>query len=66
VDTTVSALTAALWCLATNPSQWAALRNDPSLARAAFEEAIRFEGPIQTFFRTTTRETELGGVKMGV
>jgi 4-methoxybenzoate monooxygenase (O-demethylating) len=51
--------------LATNPSQWAALRNDPSLARAAFEEAIRFEGPIQTFFRTTTRETELGGITMG-
>jgi 4-methoxybenzoate monooxygenase (O-demethylating) len=65
VDTTVSALTAALWCLATNPSQWAALREDPSLARAAFEEAIRYEGPIQTFFRTTTRATELGGVKMG-
>ncbi len=65
VDTTVSALTAALWCLATNPSQWAALHDDPSLARAAFEEAIRFEGPIQTFFRTTTRETELGGIQMG-
>jgi 4-methoxybenzoate monooxygenase (O-demethylating) len=64
VDTTVSALTAALWCLAANPSQWDALRNDPSLARAAFEEAIRFEGPIQTFFRTTTRDAELGGVPM--
>jgi 4-methoxybenzoate monooxygenase (O-demethylating) len=65
VDTTISAFTAALWSLATHPDQWAALRQDPSLARAAFEEAIRFEGPIQTFFRTTTRNTNLGGVSMG-
>ncbi len=65
VDTTISAFTAALWALATHPSQWALLKADPSLARAAFEEAIRFEGPIQTFFRTTTRATNLGGVEMG-
>lgn len=65
VDTTVSAFTAALWCLATNPSQWEALRANPSLARAAFEEAIRLEGPVQSFFRTTTRTTALGGVQLG-
>jgi 4-methoxybenzoate monooxygenase (O-demethylating) len=64
VDTTISAFTAALWALATNPAQWELLRADPSLARAAFEEAIRVEGPIQTFFRTTTRSTTLGGVSM--
>jgi 4-methoxybenzoate monooxygenase (O-demethylating) len=62
VDTTVSALTSSLWCLATNPSEWDALKADPTLARAAFEEAIRQDGPIQTFFRTTTRDTVLGGV----
>jgi 4-methoxybenzoate monooxygenase (O-demethylating) len=65
VDTTISAFTAALWALATHPDQWAALKSDPTLARAAFEEAIRFEGPIQTFFRTTTKPTSLGGVEMG-
>ena len=64
VDTTISAFTAALWALATYPEQWDSLRNDPTLARAAFEEAIRFEGPIQTFFRTTTGATALGGVDM--
>ena len=37
------------------------LRADPSKARAAFEEAVRLETPVQTFFRTTTREVELGG-----
>lgn len=64
VDTTISAFNAALWALATHPQQWDALRNDPSLARAAFEEAIRFEGPIQTFFRTTTRPVSIGGVDL--
>ena len=34
---------------------------DPSLARAAFEEAVRLESPVQTFFRTTTRDVTIGG-----
>jgi hypothetical protein len=37
------------------------LRREPSLARNAFEEAVRFESPVQTFFRTTTRDVEIGG-----
>jgi 4-methoxybenzoate monooxygenase (O-demethylating) len=47
--------------LAMNPDQFAALRADPMKARAAFEEAVRLESPVQTFFRTTTREVALGG-----
>jgi len=48
--------------LARFPQQWQKLRQDPGgFARAAFEEAIRLESPVQTFFRTTTRATELGG-----
>jgi cytochrome P450 len=39
-------------------------RAGPDLARAAFEEAIRFESPVQTFFRTTTRPTELADVSL--
>lgn len=61
VDTTVHGLGNALLCLATHPEQYAALHADPSLARAAFEETIRFESPVQTFFRTTTREVDVGG-----
>jgi 4-methoxybenzoate monooxygenase (O-demethylating) len=60
-DTTVHGIGAAMRCLALNPDQFAALRADPSEARAAFEEAVRLETPVQTFFRTTTREVELGG-----
>lgn len=62
VDTTVNGLGAALWNLARAPDQYARLHADPSLARGAFEEAIRFESPVQIFFRTTASEVELGGV----
>ena len=65
VDTTVSGLGAAMYCLARFPGQFRKLRDNPTLARAAFEEAVRFESPVQTFFRTTTREVELGGVSLG-
>jgi hypothetical protein len=65
VDTTVSGIGAAVYCLARYPDQFQKLRADPSLARAAFEEAVRYETPVQTFFRTTTRPAEIGGVPVG-
>lgn len=61
IDTTVNGIGAALYCLARFPDQFQALRADPKRARNAFEEAVRFESPVQTFFRTTTRAVELGG-----
>jgi 4-methoxybenzoate monooxygenase (O-demethylating) len=64
VDTTVSGIGAAVYCLARFPDQFRKLRNNPNLARGAFEEAIRFESPVQTFFRTATRSVELGGVSI--
>ena len=65
IDTTVNGIGAAVYCLARFPDQLARLRDDPSLARNAFEEAIRFESPVQTFFRTTTREVEISGHRIG-
>lgn len=64
VDTTVHALGNALWCFARHPGEWELLRQDKSLARAAFEEVIRFESPLQAFFRTTTKEVSAGGVTL--
>jgi 4-methoxybenzoate monooxygenase (O-demethylating) len=65
VDTTVSGIGAAVYCLARFPEQFAILRSNPTLARTAFEEAVRFETPVQTFFRTTTRPVTIGGVELG-
>jgi 4-methoxybenzoate monooxygenase (O-demethylating) len=65
LDTTVHALGDAIYCFATNPDQWQLLRDDLSLARPAFEEVIRCESPVQTFFRTTTKPVNVAGVQLG-
>ncbi len=65
IDTTVYGLGNALWCFAKFPEQWTILRENPSLIRLAFEEVLRFEAPVQTFFRITTRDVDVGGVRLG-
>src|SRR6478609_2011884 len=65
IDTTVNGIGAAVYCLARFPDQLARLRSDLSLARNAFEEAVRYESPVQTFFRTTTRAVEISGHRVG-
>ena len=62
VDTTVNGIGAAVYCLGRFPNQWAMLREDIGLAKCAFEEAVRFESPVQTFFRTTTKEVAINDV----
>ncbi|MFI7482510.1 cytochrome P450 [Kocuria sp. M1R5S2] len=64
VDTTVHALSAILYALATHPGQWDRLRQDPSLMRTAFDEAVRLESPVQTFFRTTTQDVSVAGTRI--
>lgn len=65
IDTTVYGLGNALYCFAKYKQQWTILRENPSLIRLAFEEVLRFEAPVQTFFRTTTRAVDVGGVQLG-
>jgi cytochrome P450 len=55
VDTTQSQLAHAIRLLAEHPEQWRALVEDPSLAGAAVEEALRFE-PITPFTARITVE----------
>jgi 4-methoxybenzoate monooxygenase (O-demethylating) len=64
-DTTVAGLGNAVYAFATNPEQWRLLRSDPALMRSAFDEVIRWEAPVQTFFRTTSRECEIEGRPIG-
>jgi cytochrome P450 len=64
VDTTVHALSAVLHAFAAHPEQWQRLRETPGLARVAFDEAVRWESPVQTFFRTTTSEVRIGDVRI--
>jgi cytochrome P450 len=59
--TTVGALTNALVALAGHPDQWALLVADPSLADAAFEEALRWDPPTQAILRIASEAGEVGG-----
>src|SRR3954469_3091697 len=61
VDTPVHGLSAVLYAFATNPDQWQRLRAEPGLARVAFDEGVRWESPVQTFFRTATVDVEVDG-----
>lgn len=62
VDTTVAALGYMMYCFACFPAQYQLLREDPTLAVRAFEEAVRLLSPIQRILRTTTEEGQLQGV----
>jgi cytochrome P450 len=62
LDTTIISIGNALYAFAENPAQWQALRDNPALVRPAYDEMLRWESPIQTFFRTTTKPVEIGGV----
>jgi cytochrome P450 len=61
VDTTVYGIANTLYALVTNPGQWEVLHADPALAKFAFDEGLRYEAPVQTFFRTTVEPVEVAG-----
>jgi cytochrome P450 len=62
VDTTINGIGNTLFALANHPAEYTKLHADPTLARPAFEEALRWESTAQTFFRTAGRDTEIAGV----
>lgn len=64
VDTTINGISLTIGAFVRNPDQWELLRQDPTLARSAFDEALRLESPVIGFYRTTTRATEIGGVEI--
>ncbi len=65
IDTTVTGIGNALWCLATHPEEYEKLKADPEkMALPAFEETLRFTSPVQAFYRTAAIDTEVAGVKI--
>lgn len=64
LDTTVFTLCNAIVSFARHPDQWALLQANPSMARQALEEVMRYESTFHSFYRTTTKEVELGGVSL--
>jgi len=64
VDTTINSIGNMMLAFVTYPDQWAVLRQEGSLVRKAFEEALRWDSTAQIFCRTTTREVGLAGVRL--
>ncbi|MGB8407080.1 MAG: cytochrome P450 [Mycobacterium sp.] len=62
IETTYRSLSSMLFALFSYPEQLAAIRADRSLIPQAIEESVRWEAPLLTITRQTTRDTVLGGV----
>jgi len=61
-ETTTHLISNTVAQLAEQPSDWQQLVRDPSLVRAALEESLRHQAPIQGFFRNTRQPIEVAGV----
>lgn len=61
LDTTISAISSALYLFAVHPEQWRLLKADPDLVPKAVNEVVRYQSPIRAFSRTATRDTEIAG-----
>ena len=51
LDTTISAISNALYLFGSHPEQWQLLREDPTLIPNAINEVIRYESPLRAFSR---------------
>jgi cytochrome P450 len=61
-ETTVNLISNAILTLCQWPDQFAKLRARPELAESTVEEVMRYDGPVQSLFRVTTRDVEVAGV----
>lgn len=64
LDTTISAISNAIYLLATHPAQWEMLKDDRTLIPSAVNEVVRFESPLRAFARGVRTDTEIGGVTL--
>jgi cytochrome P450 len=61
-ETTTNLIGNGTLALLSHPDQWQALKDDPGLARAAVEELLRYDPPVQIATpRVATRDFEAGG-----
>jgi len=64
-ETTRNTISGGLVAFAQNPEQWDRLRADRSLINSAVEEILRWTTAVIYFVRTATKDTVLGGQKIG-
>ena len=62
LDTTIFAITNAVWLFAKYPDQWDMVREDPRLIPSAINEVLRYDAPIRGFSRYVARDVDMDGV----
>ena len=60
-ETTTNLIGNAVLCFDEHPDALALVRERPELLPSAIEEALRYRSPVQSMFRATIADTELGG-----
>ncbi|WP_241564423.1 cytochrome P450 [Nonomuraea polychroma] len=60
-ETTRNAASGGMLTLFDHPDQWDRLVADPTLAKTAADEIVRWISPVNLFRRTSTKDQELGG-----
>ena len=60
-ETTANLIGNGLWALMRHPEQMERLREEPERARAAINEVLRYDSPVQTDFRIAKSEAVIGG-----
>ncbi|HEY3578232.1 MAG TPA: cytochrome P450 [Gaiellaceae bacterium] len=64
LQATTDLIALSMWAILSHPDQLEEVRGDEKLVDRAIEEAARWHSPVGTSTRQTTRDTELGGVKL--
>jgi cytochrome P450 len=60
-ETTTNLIGNGMLALGRNPAAMESLRAKPDRMRSAIEEMLRYDGPVQSTFRTATKDTTVGG-----
>jgi cytochrome P450 len=63
-ETTTNLIGNTAYHLMRHSDQWRKVVADPTLDRSLIEESLRYDAPIQGFFRNTLRETEIAGTRL--
>jgi pimeloyl-[acyl-carrier protein] synthase len=64
ISTTADSISGAIHQMVSRPELLERLRHNPSLVPGLVEENLRYDGPVQTLFRVTTEDVEVGGTPM--
>ncbi|ORB17145.1 cytochrome P450 [Mycobacterium noviomagense] len=64
IDTTMSAISNALYLFARYPDQWQLLKGEPTLMANAINEVIRYDPPLRAFARRVGQPTQIAGARI--